>query len=79
MLLMQVEDRFSSLRMGRNTVAYVPPYWAHRSINVGNEQLVFFAVYPGNAGHDYGTIEREGFSRRVVQRDGEPTLVPSQS
>lgn len=79
MLLMQVEDRFSCLRMERGTVAYVPPYWAHRSVNVGDEPLIFFAVYPGNAGHDYGTIERAGFAQRVVERNGKPVLVPSAS
>jgi glucose-6-phosphate isomerase len=48
-------------------VVYVPPRWAHRSVNTGPEDLVFFWVYPANAGHDYGTIERQGFSKLVLE------------
>jgi len=46
---------------------YVPPGWAHRTVNTGDEPLVFLAVYPGDAGHDYAAIERAGFSRRVFK------------
>jgi glucose-6-phosphate isomerase len=62
------------LRPGR--VLYVPPRWAHRSVNTGREKdLVTFFVYPGDAGHDYGTIEGQGFRKRVVERDGRPCVV----
>jgi glucose-6-phosphate isomerase len=47
-------------------VVYVPPRWAHRSVNTGKEDLVFLWAYPANAGHDYGTIERQGFRKLVV-------------
>ena len=30
--------------------------------------FVFFAVYPGQAGHDYAAIEESGFARRVCAR-----------
>jgi glucose-6-phosphate isomerase len=57
-------------------VVYVPPRWAHRSVNTGtDEDLVTLFVYPGNAGHDYGTIERQGFRKLVVERDGQPCVV----
>ena len=32
------------------------------------EDLVTFFVYPGHAGHDYGTIEKQGFSKLVLER-----------
>ena len=51
-------------------MVYVPPYWAHRSINTGTEPLISFCVYPGDAGHNYGDIEKEGFPQRVFCRDG---------
>lgn len=57
-------------------VLYVLPRWAHRSVNVSaTEDLVFFFVYPGNAGHDYGTIEAHGFRKLVVERDGKPAII----
>ncbi|WP_052891523.1 glucose-6-phosphate isomerase family protein [Thermogemmatispora carboxidivorans] len=74
-LLMQVDDRFSVLDIGPGTVAYVPPYWAHRTVNTGRTPCVFLAVYPADAGHDYGRIERDGFLQRVVAHAGEPRLI----
>lgn len=57
-------------------VLYVPPRWAHRSVNTGSDgDLVTFFVYPGNAGHDYGSIEKQGFRKLVVERDGAPEIV----
>ena len=54
-----------------NKVLYAPPRWAHRSVNTGSkEDLVTFFVYPGNAGHDYGSIEKQGFRKLVVERNG---------
>jgi len=62
------------LRPGR--VLYVPPCWAHRSVNTGKEEdLVTFFIYPGHAGHDYGMIESQGFRKLVVERDGRPHIV----
>jgi glucose-6-phosphate isomerase, archaeal len=59
-----------------NSVLYVPPRWAHRSVNTSlTEDLVTFFVYPGNAGHDYGTIETQGFRKLVVERNGSPAIV----
>lgn len=61
-LVLATEDgrhRVEPIRPG--TVNYVPGGWAHRSVNVGGEPLVFFAAYVGDAGHDYETIARDGF------------------
>lgn len=57
-------------------VLYVPPRWAHRSVNTSpNEDLVTFFVYPGNAGHDYGSIEIQGFRKLVVQEGNTPKII----
>lgn len=57
-------------------VLYVPPRWAHRSVNtLTDHDLVTLFVYPANAGHDYGTIESSGFRKLVVMRDGAPCIV----
>jgi glucose-6-phosphate isomerase len=75
-LLLENEDGETAvLLLERGTVAYVPPGWAHRTVNIGDDRLVFFAVYPGDAGHDYAAIERAGFAKLVVRRDGRPAVV----
>ncbi len=56
-------------------VVYVPPRWAHRSVNVSDEELSFLFVYPADAGHDYGTIEEQGFRKLVLCGPGGVDLV----
>lgn len=62
------------LQPGR--VLYVPPRWAHRSVNTSrDEDLVTFFVYPGHAGHDYGSIEKQGFRKLVIEENGRPKII----
>lgn len=56
-------------------VVYVTPYWAHRSINTGSQELVTFFVYPAHAGHDYAAIDATGFRKRIFDQNGVPTIV----
>ncbi len=75
-LLMQtVEGDFASLDIRPGVLAYIPPYWAHRMANTGGKPFVFFAVYPGDAGHNYGDIERTGFVKILVEQNGKPVLI----
>jgi glucose-6-phosphate isomerase, archaeal len=74
-LVMATEEGEATVEpMLRGSVNYVPGGWAHRSVNVGTERLVFFAVFPADAGYDYKTIEEQGFPVVVVERDGEPRV-----
>jgi glucose-6-phosphate isomerase len=65
----QGECRWEEFVPGR--LVYVPPYWAHRSVNTGDESLVSLCFYPGDAGHNYGDIRTEGFPKRVFRRGHE--------
>jgi glucose-6-phosphate isomerase len=76
-MLMETEDG-SGFELGvmlPGRTIYVPAFWAHRSINIGDEPLISLPVYPGDAGHDYGVIETSGFRHVVVERRGEPTVI----
>ncbi|MFZ5832961.1 MAG: glucose-6-phosphate isomerase family protein [Planctomycetota bacterium] len=55
-------------------MVYVPPYWAHRSVNTGDEPLISLCIYPGDAGHNYGDIKTDGFPKRVFRRGNEITV-----
>ena len=71
MLTKTADGKWAAEEMLRGRMVYVPPYWAHRSVNTSkDEPLVSFCVYPANAGHNYGDIEKEGFPRRIFERDG---------
>jgi glucose-6-phosphate isomerase len=57
-------------------VLYVSPGWAHRSVNTSLDMdLITFFAYPGNAGHDYGTIETQGYRKLVLYRNGRTEIV----
>jgi glucose-6-phosphate isomerase, archaeal len=70
MVMKTSDGRINAQPMERNSMVYVPPYWAHRSVNTGPEPLVSYCVYGAEAGHNYGDIEKEGFGRRVYEREG---------
>ena len=70
MLMKTADGQYAAQPMSRGSMVYVPPGWAHRSVNTGAEPLVSFCVYPAEAGHNYGDIAREGFPRRVFERNG---------
>ena len=68
------ETSVESLSPGK--VLYVPPRWAHRSVCTSRqEDLVTFFAYPANAGHDYGTIEHQGFRKLVFDGASGPEIV----
>lgn len=68
MLMKTVEGECRAEYMERGKIVYVPPYWAHRSVNVGDEPFITFYIYPGDAGHNYGDIEEQGFPKRIYKR-----------
>lgn len=75
LLLMQKENDVQWFEMEKGDVIYVPPFYAHRSINTGEEDFAFLAIYPGDAGHDYGSIAEKGFAKIVVEKDGKYAIV----
>ena len=47
-----------------------PPQHQHRHRASGDVLRL-----PGDAGHDYGTIEEKGYRKLVVERDGRPAVI----
>ena len=75
-LLIQTEKGdFESIDIQPGVVAYIPPFWGHRMVNTGSTPFVFFAVYPGDAGHNYGEIEKTGFVKILIERNEKPLLI----
>ena len=76
MVMETPEGDWAVEKLVAGSVLYVPPRWAHRSVNIGSEEdLVMFFAYPGNAGHDYGTIETQGFRKLILDVDGKTEIV----
>jgi glucose-6-phosphate isomerase len=74
MIMESREGEFADQELAPSTSVYVPPGWAHRTVNTGSGPLAFLAAYFGDAGHDYDSVERTGFSRRVHHGDQGPQL-----
>ena len=62
--------------MVEGVIGYIPPGWAHRSVNVGSSEYRFLAVYPGSAGHDYQWVLDHGMGNRVHAGSEGPVLKP---
>ena len=71
--LMQLESPEGESRIIEvvpRSVCYVPPFWIHRSVNVGSADLVMTFSYPADSGQDYDIIARSGGMRQRVIDDG---------
>jgi len=62
------ETRVAAIETG--SACYVPPFWIHRSINVGADDLVMLFAYPADSGQDYAVIARTNGMRKRVVDDG---------
>lgn len=74
-LLQNREGKVDKISLNKGEVAFIPPNYAHRAVNTGDKKMVFLSIYPSDAGHDYGIIEQEGFSKIVVEKSGKAVLI----
>ncbi|TLX78137.1 glucose-6-phosphate isomerase [Labilibacter sediminis] len=77
LILMDRDGNTWGEKMYPGSLHYIPSHIAHRVANVGDELLSFGACWPSDAGHDYETIATDGFTARLKEVDGVPTLIPS--
>ena len=75
LLRMERSGRTWAEEMTVGKVHYIDGKHAHRVVNTGQEPLVFWASWPGDAGYDYASIAEKGFGLRVMERDGKPELI----
>ena len=73
------EGQVETVAMAPGVCAFIPPDWAHRSVNTGVGKLVFVWVCNAEAGHDYAEILSRGMRKRVMCRAGEAVLVDNAS
>ena len=72
MLLEEESTEYTKmLPLATQSFVYVPGYTAHRTINTGQEPLVYLGVYPAEAGHDYGVIAERNFQYVLVEIKGQ--------
>ncbi len=67
------ETRAVEMRPG--ICAFIPPDWAHRSVNTGTEKLVFVWNCTIDAGHDYADIATRGMRQLAVEQNGRLAVI----
>jgi len=77
MILMDSERNTTFEKMSKGSIHNVDGRFAHRVANTGNEPLIFLCVWMSDCGHDYEAIMKDGFSQRLLDKDGGPTLFPA--
>ncbi len=76
MLMESPDGETRTVEIGPQAICYVPPFWIHRSVNLGADALLLVFSYPADAGQDYDIITRSGGMRHrvVATADGGWTL-----
>jgi glucose-6-phosphate isomerase len=74
LLLMDEERNTAMEEMTPGSTHWIDGRLAHRTVNTGDEPLVFLCAWPADCGHDYEEIARLGFSARILIIDGAARL-----
>lgn len=77
MMLLEHEETgaCTTVTLAADTVVYVPGHTAHRTVNTGNEPLVYWGILSSDAGHDYGAFGTRNFRQVIVEVDGKPVVM----
>lgn len=65
LLLMDDDSNAWTEDLTPGSTHYIDGSLAHRTVNDGDEPLVFLCAWPADCGHDYETIRQRGFSIRL--------------
>jgi glucose-6-phosphate isomerase, archaeal len=75
LLLMDETGKTNAIKIFPGSLNYIQGNIAHRLVNTGDEILVVGACWPSDAGHDYRTIAKHGFSVRIRSVEGKPEII----
>ena len=76
LLMENPEGDWEVQEMAPGAAVCVPECFAHRTVNTHpSEPLVSFFAFRGDAGHDYRTIETQGFRKLVVNRNEKTEII----
>jgi len=79
LLLESLAGEIKAMEMRAGSLVYVPPFWVHRSVNVGKAVFATLFSYPADAGQDFEIVRQaKGFRQLVVSSEnGGWTLAPN--
>lgn len=71
LLFMDENDTCHAEKMHEGSVHYIDGHYAHRLVNVGEDELKVQCFWPANAGHDYKRVEEHPFRVRIFKENKE--------
>jgi glucose-6-phosphate isomerase, archaeal len=79
LLLESLAGEVKAMEMRPGSLVYVPPFWVHRSVNVGETIFATLFSYPADAGQDFEIVRQaRGFRQLVVSATkGDWKLAPN--
>jgi glucose-6-phosphate isomerase len=79
LLMENLEGNVEAAEMRPGNLVYVPPFWVHRSVNVGSETFATLFSYPADAGQNFEIVRKAGGFNRLVVDDGQAgwKLIPN--
>jgi len=70
LLLESLAGEVKAMEMRPGSLVYVPPFWIHRSVNVGEAVFGTLFSYPADAGQNFEIVRQaKGFRQLVVSGD----------
>jgi glucose-6-phosphate isomerase, archaeal len=79
LLMETLEGKVEAAELRPGSIVYVPPFWIHRSVNIGSEILATLFSYPADAGQNFEIVRKaNGFQLLAVDDEqGGWKLVPN--
>jgi glucose-6-phosphate isomerase len=72
LIFMDEQRRMWAERMFPGSLHHIPGHVAHRVANTDSRLLSFAACWPSDAGHNYAEIAKNGFTARLICKNGLP-------
>jgi glucose-6-phosphate isomerase len=69
LLMEDLEGKVEAAEMRPGNLVYVPPFWVHRSVNIGSEIFATLFSYPADAGQNFQIVRKAGGFKLLVVED----------
>ena len=70
LLMETLNGNVEAAEMRPGTLVYVPPFWIHRSVNIGSEVFATLFSYPADAGQNFEIVRKAGGFKLLVVGEG---------
>jgi glucose-6-phosphate isomerase, archaeal len=79
LLMEDLEGKVEAAEMRPDNLVYVPPFWVHRSVNIGSRIFATLFSYPADAGQNFDIVRKAGGFKLLVVDDGDEgwKLIPN--